>query len=108
MVVLAMAFRIWLSGRSVAPVARETPAAPAFMTSSSTIRPPGPEPVTEERSIPRSAAMALARGDALIRSFSSPKLDGGPGAEEADLEAASILDSGIRTRPAAGAMESAK
>src|SRR5436853_7645780 len=100
-----MAFRIWLSGRSAAPIERGKPVAPAFMTSSSTIRPPGPEPVTVERSIPRSAAMALARGDALIRSFSSPKLEGGPGAGEADLDAASFLDSGIRTTLVAGATE---
>src|SRR5213594_2138093 len=97
-----MAFRIWLRGRSVAPVTRGAPPAPAFMTSSSTIRPLGPEPVTDDRSIPRSAAMALARGDALIRSFSSPKLGGGPGAEEADLAAVSFLDSGVRTTLVAG------
>ena len=78
---LAMLLRILETGRSSASrvAARSTGsglagwaagAAPglAFSTSSLTMRPPGPEPWMVDRSMPLSAAIFLASGEALMRS----------------------------------------
>jgi hypothetical protein len=51
-------------------------AADPLSRSTATMRPSGPVPETEERSIPRSRAILLARGDALIR----PPFDDAAGA----------------------------
>ena len=79
MTVLAIALRIVESGMSSADRATgaaaaagcATDGAPAPATAASTsaltMRPPGPDPITLARSIPCSAAIFLATGDALMR-----------------------------------------
>src|SRR6185436_11347621 len=77
-----MAFRIWLSGWSVPADRLCVVGTGAFMTSCSTIRPPGPVPAMVERSMPLSAAIAFARGEAETRVSSLPlgKVGVGPAA----------------------------
>ena len=68
-----------LTCEALAPVAKAGAAGAARSTSWATMRPCGPEPVTRERSMPRSPASRRANGvvNVPLASFAGPKLRSG-------------------------------
>mmetsp|Transcript_47386 Transcript_47386/g.112755 ORF Transcript_47386/g.112755 Transcript_47386/m.112755 type:complete len:323 (+) Transcript_47386:374-1342(+) len=72
-----------------------------FSTSEEVMRPPGPDPVTREMSMPFSVAIALASGDATMRSPFAPPPAGAAGAAFAAAAGAAAAGAAAAGAPAA-------